>query len=133
MLKRELLGLVLAPLSPFIVMIFGVVNGKAEYLTDSTYFGISLTFALASYAWAIFFGIPAHLILKRMRRTSLTSYMVVGFLSGFVASFIVAEILLIAGGRNPSALGGLALALAAGALGLVNATVFWFIARPIAR
>jgi hypothetical protein len=118
--------------APFAAGIVGAATG----LASSTYFSFGnvlsdVTFGFgmgAVLAWAhlIFLGIPAHLLLRWRRVTSLQAYALLASTFGLV----LPGLMLVNGSEGLGGLGFYGVATAMAAAGCAAGTLFWFIARP---
>lgn len=125
-LARLILGLISAGLAAGLIGASAIVLMMSQLLPDRPddglegwvngmfVFGIILT--LYGLVAAAVIGIPAHLILNRMKRTGWLSYIGVGLAAGVLLAFVF---------------GGLSALVAAGAAaGIAGASAFWLVVRP---
>src|SRR4051812_25388286 len=88
--KRELLGLAAAPapyFAPFLVLLlFGPPSPGEDAAWCASFLGQAL---LIAYGPVLVLGLPAHLLLRRLGRRDLTSYLLAGFGGGLLLGLVI--------------------------------------------
>ena len=132
----EIIGFIIAPLSPIFVALLFSAEGNSDILTSSTSRTISLLITAVSYFWTIAFGVPTHLLLKRFHIHGLLAYLTAAFLSGITSAFLL-NLIYLALIRQvhdwwsvATERGAFALAISVGMLSVLNFQIFWLIVRP---
>jgi len=118
---RIFLAFLAAPLLPALLPAwFAFQNGTYHPLAI---FGL---FCGAFYALQVIIGVPAHLLLGRLRLQQIWLYALIGFASAALPLFVYAKT------REPAhdVDRALFLALYLGFLGGISAAIFWLLARP---
>ena len=125
-LARAVLGFLIAPVIPVIVLIL-----PAAVRGDSTALAQFFAYSKVSYCATLLIALPAHLLLRKRHWTLLTVYAAIGAAMG-LAIFLVQAALGVPS-RTPG-LGPMArtlLSLPVDAIGgVIILTCFWLIARP---
>ncbi|PNS09107.1 hypothetical protein [Solilutibacter silvestris] len=118
--KRLLIGLLLAPLVPGLLMLaISLFGNPSEGL-----WSLKLI-AMFAYPAMLVVGLPLHLLFQRLGWNNVWPYL----LSGAIAGIVVAYYLFpsVHGFANPSSI---AIAVICAFFGAITAATFWWIARP---
>jgi hypothetical protein len=116
---RTVVAFLAAPMLPALLPAwFAFQSGSYHPLT------IFALFCGAFYALQIVVGVPAHLLLGRLRLQQIWFYVLIGFISAALPLLVYGKI------REPAHDRALFLALYLGFLGGISAAIFWLIARP---
>ena len=123
-IKRLVLGLLVAPLMPSLIVLFLSLMGN---VSDGLW--LLKLIAMIEYLTMIVIGLPIHLLFQRNGWKSVWLYLIVGILLGAgTATFIFLPQYIIGAGQANTA--SFAIAGIAALYGAITAVTFWLIVRP---